>query len=39
MERNLKATTATPDYVIDKLTSGIQQWQENQGEVEWGQDE
>jgi hypothetical protein len=25
--------------VIDKLTSGIQQWQENQGEVEWQQDE
>jgi hypothetical protein len=24
----------TPDYVIDKLKSGIQQWQENQGEVE-----
>jgi hypothetical protein len=25
--------------VIDKLKSGIQQWQENQGEVEWWQDE
>jgi hypothetical protein len=25
--------------VINKLKSGIQQWQENQGEVEWRQDE
>jgi hypothetical protein len=25
--------------VIDKLKSGIQQWQENQAEVEWQQDE
>jgi hypothetical protein len=25
--------------VIDKLKSGIQQWQENQGEVEWWHDE
>jgi hypothetical protein len=25
--------------VIDKLKSGIQQWQENQGEVKWWQDE
>jgi hypothetical protein len=28
----------TPDYMIDKFQSGIQQWQENQGEVEWRQD-
>jgi hypothetical protein len=25
--------------VIDKLKLGIQQWQENQGEVKWQQDE
>jgi hypothetical protein len=25
--------------VINKLKSGIQQWQENQGEVEWWEDE
>jgi hypothetical protein len=29
----------TPEYVIEKLKSGIQQWQENQGEVEWWHDE
>jgi hypothetical protein len=25
--------------MVNKLKSGIQQWQENQGEVEWRQDE
>jgi hypothetical protein len=32
-------TRTQTSYVIDKLKSGIQQWQENQGEVEWRQDE
>ena len=29
----------TPNYLLDKFQSGIQQWQENQGEVEWRYDE